>query len=193
MRGRHCFQNHLTKEEGFLTDNATNADNTNSITTKLVTFIAGVYSMTTKPYTILVLLAMAMAMSSARAEQYKDFGDYTIHYSAFTTDILSPAVAKAYRITRSKNRAMINISVLKKVMGTTGAPSRAAVVATATNLNNQLRQVEFREVQEEGAIYYLAELPVNNGETLKISLNITPEGESEAYKFSFQEQFVTNY
>jgi hypothetical protein len=147
--------------------------------------------MITKPYFILLLLALPV--TSAVAEQYKDFGDYTIHYSAFTTDILSPAVAKAYQITRSKNRAMINISVLKKVMGTTGAPSKAAVVATATNLNNQLREVEFREVMEEGAIYYLAELAVNNGETLKISLNITPEGENEGYKFSFQEQFVTNY
>lgn len=147
--------------------------------------------MITKHYFILLLLAMPV--TSAYAEQYKDFGDYTIHYSAFTTDILSPAVAKAYRITRSKNRAMINISVLKKIMGTTGTPSKAAVLATATNLNNQLREVEFREVLEEGAIYYLAEIPVNNGETLKISLNIKPEGESEAYKFSFQEQFVTNY
>ena len=88
---------------------------------------------------------------------------------------------------------MINVSILKKVMGTTGTPSRATVVASATNLNNQLREVEFREVLEEGAIYYLAEVPVTNGETLKFSLNITPEAETEAYKFSFQEQFVTNY
>jgi hypothetical protein len=142
---------------------------------------------------IFILVLLYCAIPAVNAEQSKDFGDYTVHYSAFTTDILSPSVAKAYRITRSKNRAMINVSLLKKVMGTTGTPSKAAVVANATNLNNQLREVEFREVLEEGAIYYLAELPVNNGETLKFSLNITPEGESEAYKFSFQEQFVTNY
>jgi len=142
---------------------------------------------------IIILVLFYLAVPAVSAEQSKDFGDYTVHYSAFTTDILSPAVAKAYRITRSKNRAMINVSILKKVMGTTGTPSKAAVIANATNLNNQLREVEFREVLEEGAIYYLAELPVNNGETLKFSLNIIPEGESEAYKFSFQEQFVTNY
>jgi len=147
--------------------------------------------MISKPY--FILLFLALPITSANAEQYKEFGDYTVHYSTFTTDILSPAVAKAYRITRSKNRAMINVSVLKKVMGTTGAPSRAAVAATATNLNNQLREVEFREVKEEGAIYYLAELPVNNGETLNFSLDVTPEGKTAPYKFSFQEEFVTNY
>ena len=142
---------------------------------------------------IILLVTLFITVPVVNAEQSKDFGDYTVHYSAFTTDILSPAVAKAYRITRSKNRAMINVSILKKVMGTTGTPSRATVVASATNLNNQLREVEFREVLEEGAIYYLAEVPVTNGETLKFSLNITPEAETEAYKFSFQEQFVTNY
>ena len=147
--------------------------------------------MISKPYFILLLLALPI--TSAYAEQYKDFGDYTVYYSAFTTDILSPAIAKAYRITRSKNRALVNISVLKKVMGTTGAPSRATVVATATNINNQLREIDFREVKEEGAIYYLAELSVSNGETLNFSLKITPEGEKDTYQFSFQEQFVTNY
>ena len=67
------------------------------------------------------------------------------------------------------------------------------MVATATNINNQLREIDFREVKEEGAIYYLAELSVSNGETLNFSLKITPEGEKDTYQFSFQEQFVTNY
>lgn len=147
--------------------------------------------MISKPYFIFLILALPI--TSAYGEQFKNFGDYTVHYSTFTTDILSPAIAKEYRIKRSKNRALVNISVLKKVMGTTGAPSRAKVTATATNLNNQLREVEFREVKEEGAIYYLAELQVNNGETLNFSVSVTPEGEKEPYKFSFQEQFVTEY
>lgn len=140
---------------------------------------------------ILFALFLGAIPFVAGAEQAKIFGDYTIHYSAFTTDILTPEVAKAYRIQRSKNRALLNISVLKKVMGTTGQPVKAAVQASATNLSAQLRELEVRELNEHGAIYYIAETPVNNEETLKYILNVTPEGEPQAFAFSFDQQFFT--
>jgi hypothetical protein len=131
--------------------------------------------------------------TEASTEQFRDYGDYNIHFIAFTTDILSADVAKTYQITRSKNRALVNISVLKKVMGTTGTPSLATVTGTATNLSSQLREMEFKEVREQGAVYYLAEVSVNHGETFKFDMDITPEGHDETYKLSFSEQFVTDY
>jgi hypothetical protein len=134
---------------------------------------------------------MSTAVSNVSAEQSKSFGDYTVHFSAFTTDILSPEVAKSYRISRSKNRSLLNISVLKKVMGTYGSPVSASVEATATNLSAQLRELDVRELIEHGAIYYIAETTVNNEETLKFTLTITPEGETKPFSFSFQQQFFT--
>lgn len=140
---------------------------------------------------ILMTLAISVATFSVNAEQSKSFGAYTVHFSAFTTDILSPEVAKLYRIPRSKNRALLNISVLKKVMNTLGNPVKAKVYATATNLSSQLRKLEMRELNEDGATYYIADTTVNNKETLKYSLAITPAGEAEAYTFSFHQQFFT--
>lgn len=142
-------------------------------------------------FAILVAASLAMAGLSAAAEQSKTFGDYTIHYAAFTTDLLSPEVAKSYKIRRSKNRALLNVSVLKKVMETTGKPVTARIEATATNLSRQLRQLEMRELSSQGAIYYIAETAVNNEETLVFELNITPEGESVALNFTFRQQFFT--
>ena len=81
------------------------------------------------------------------AEQSQTFGDYTIHYNAFTTDILEPSVARIYKIPRSKNRVLLNISVLKKVMGTTGQPVTAKIQATATNLSAQVKTLEMREIR----------------------------------------------
>ena len=138
----------------------------------------------------LSILILAVA-TPAIAEQAKNFGDYEIHYVAFTTDILSPEVAKSYNLTRSKNRALLNISVLKNVMGTSSQPVRAKVVASATNLSSQLKKFEIRELGEQGAIYYIAEIPVNHRETLKFNLNVTPDGEENTYTFSFQQQFFT--
>ena len=43
----------------------------------------------------------------------ENIGDHVVHFSAQTTDQLPPEVARAYNIVRSKNRAMLNVSVLK--------------------------------------------------------------------------------
>lgn len=134
---------------------------------------------------------LTLSCAGAMAEQSSTFGDYAVHYSAFTTDILTPEVAKAYGISRSKSRALLNISVLKKIMGTTGQPVRARVQASATNLSSQLRQLSVRELNDGGAIYYLAETAVADGETLKFSITVTPEGSTATTTVTFDQQFFT--
>jgi hypothetical protein len=142
---------------------------------------------------LLKFMITALLMPAAAfAEQSKSFGDYTIHYSAFTTDTLSPEVAKQYQIPRSKNRAMVNISILKKDEGLLGKPVRAKIEGAAKNLSEQLRALQIREVVSEDAVYYIAETPIANQETLRYDFEITPEGEQTAFHISFQEQFYTN-
>jgi len=141
---------------------------------------------------ISLLLTAMLLPAATRAEQSRTFGDYTIHYSAFTTDTLSPEVAKEYRIQRSKNRAMVNISVLKKDNGLFGKPVRAKIEGAARNLSEQLRTLQIREVVSGEAVYYLADTPIANQEILKYDFQITPEGEQTAYQITFQEQFYTN-
>lgn len=142
---------------------------------------------------IACLIFATLLTSAAGAEQFETFGDYTVHYSAFTTDFLSVDIAKSYGITRSKNRALLNISILKKVLGTTGTPVHARVNVTATNLHAQVRELNVRELAEPGAVYYLAELPVSHGETLTFNVEVTPGDDKTPYNFSFQQQFVTKY
>ena len=143
-------------------------------------------------YLIKIVLLLIWLPSMAYAEQSKTFGEYTIHYSAFTTDHLTPAVAKLYKIPRSKNRVMVNISVMKNNDDPFGKSVRAKVEGEAKNLSEQLRELDIREISEEGAVYYIAETQINNAETLRYSFQITPEGEDSPYSISFQEQFFTN-
>ena len=149
----------------------------------------------TRIYPICIsLILFSFTAFSAQAEQAKTFGNYTVHYNAFTTNMLSPEIAKLYNIARSNNRALLNISILKKEMGTTTKPVRARIDATATNMNAQLHKLGVRELIESGepgAIYYLAETTVNNGDTLTYNISFTPEGEEQTYSFSFQQQFFT--
>jgi hypothetical protein len=126
---------------------------------------------------------------TADAQQYKTFGDYSIHYSAFRSDALTPEIARVYNITRSKNRALLNITILKKAE--TMKPVRASIVATATNLSSQLKTFEMREINEQDAIYYITEVYVAHRETLQFNLAVTPEGEENTYSFSFRQEFFT--
>lgn len=149
--------------------------------------------MVRKPAIACSLIFLIITLPVA-AEQAKTFGDYTVHYNAFTTDALSPDMARLYKITRSNNRALLNVAILKQTQGKSTKPVKARVTASATNLTSQLNQLEVREIIEggdPGAIYYLAETAVHNGDTLNYTVSFTPEGETRTYNFTYQQQFVT--
>ncbi|MBT8128727.1 MAG: DUF4426 domain-containing protein [Gammaproteobacteria bacterium] len=139
----------------------------------------------------LFILALLGLGTNATAENSRVFGDYVVHYNAFRSDTLSPEIAKAYELTRRNNRIIVNITVLKKVMGTTGKPVAATIAGNASNLTGQMKNLEFREIKEGTAIYYIAELKVSDGEFLKFKLNITPEGEQGPARLQFSKRFFT--
>lgn len=126
---------------------------------------------------------------------HRDFGKYRIHFNALSTDSLAPQVAKAYGIVRSKSRAMLNVSIIRKEEGI-GSPVKGSVSVNATNLTGQLKVIKLREIVEgEGAsaaIYYIGELAVADGETLIFDISVAPEGETSSYKVRFQKQFFTS-
>jgi hypothetical protein len=122
-------------------------------------------------------------------ESFSDIGGHVIHFSAQLTDQLPPEVAQAYNILRSKNRAMLNVSVIDSA-------SDKAVSATVTvktvNLTGQLKDVVMRKIEEQEAIYYIGQTAVANQETLVFDISVTPEGAGEPSVVRFKRQFYTN-
>ena len=121
-----------------------------------------------------------------------DIGDYVVHFSAQTTDQLPPDVARAYNIVRSKSRAMLNVSVVRK---SDGQSVPATVSVKTTNLTGQLKNVTMRKIEEPGdtvAVYYIGETPVANRETLLFDISVKPEGQSTMSEVRFKRQFYTD-
>lgn len=118
-----------------------------------------------------------------------DIGSHVVHFSAQSTDQLPPEVARAYDILRSKNRAMLNVSVIRKADNT---PVTAAVTVKTVNLTGQLKNVTMRQIDEQEAIYYIGETPVANRETLIFDINVLPEGETRASDVRFKREFYTD-
>lgn len=136
-----------------------------------------------------VLLACTSYMASA--ENSRDFGDYVVHYNAVATDMLPPQVAREYNITRSSSRGMINITVMKKLLGSPGKPIHAHVEAAAVNLAGQRRDIPLREIRDGTAIYYIGEFGVSHEETLKFSIRITPQATQKVLQVEFSQDFYT--
>ncbi|MCF6255089.1 MAG: DUF4426 domain-containing protein [Gammaproteobacteria bacterium] len=126
----------------------------------------------------------------SQAGEPQVFGDYTVHYNAFNTDTLQPKMAATYNIVRSKNRGMVNISVLKKT-DSGNKPVRADITISASNLTGQLRTLKVREVNKNNAIYYLSEFHVAHEEMLNFTLKILPEGSSQSMTVNFRQKFFT--
>jgi hypothetical protein len=114
---------------------------------------------------------------------------FTVHFSALSTDQLPPEVARQYNIVRSKNRAMLNVSVVKQ---DDGSSVTANVAVKTVNLTGQLKNVNMRKIQEQEAIYYIGEIPVANSETLIFDISVVPEGQERPIEVRFKRQFFTN-
>jgi hypothetical protein len=139
----------------------------------------------------LALLAV-MLSATATAQQAQQFEDYTIHYNALNSSLISPAVAKVYGIRRSDSRALINISVLKNSENQLPTAVKATVTASGRNLTGQTRKIEMREINErDDAIYYIGELSVRNMETFDFTVLVTPEGQNKPFNVKFRQQFYT--
>jgi hypothetical protein len=131
----------------------------------------------------------AQEPSLPATETSKDFGDYILHFNAIATEELTPEIAQQYGIVRSANRAMLNVTILRKdEVGMTEAVP-GSVAASAINLTAQLKNLSFREITEGDAIYYIAEFPISHEETLIFSIDATPINEASRFSVRYKRQF----
>jgi len=143
-------------------------------------------------YVPLLLAVMLSAPFCAVAENSTTVGDFTVHYNAFTTSILTPEVAKAYGIQRSKYRGMLNVSVIKEKRGTTGTPVPGRIQVKTLTLTGQKTPLSMREIKEQEAVYYIGEFPIRNQEKVNFVIEVTPEGTSETFIVKMEQQFFTD-
>lgn len=132
--------------------------------------------------------ALALAALPALAEQSVRSGDVVVHYSALPTTSLSPEVARHSGITRSANRALVNVAIRQGQPGADRALS-GQVQIVATNLSGQRSDLQVREVREADAIYYLAQARTAGTDTLAFEIEVLPEGASAPIRIQFTQEF----
>ncbi|MET3454006.1 MULTISPECIES: DUF4426 domain-containing protein [Pseudomonas] len=109
----------------------------------------------------------ALAADVIKAERMEKFGDITVHYNTFNSTFLTPDIAKAAELTRSKNQGVINVSVIKG-----GKPLMAQVSGSVKDLTSSSVPLKFKQVIEQGAIYYIAQYPVEQQEVRTFEIEV---------------------
>ncbi len=135
----------------------------------------------------ITILLLALIALPSFAGQFKTIKDVEVHYSAFNSTFLTPQVARSYKLTRNGYSAILNISVLDT--SSLGKPAASAQVSgNVRNLIGNIRKLEFREIKEADAIYYLAEFPITNEENLTFDIDVNASTKG-AGKLKFSQKF----
>lgn len=136
---------------------------------------------------LLLLLSLLLVGSASVAQNVKTIGDHTIHYVAYNSRFLAPEVAKAYGITRGDDIGMVNISVQK---GTVDAEGRQAdITGHAINMIQQVKHMNFREVREGKAIYYLSPFKFDNEDSLTFNFEVKIKDTGSSHTIKWQQRF----
>ncbi len=123
---------------------------------------------------ILLALCLTAFALLAQAEQKKVFGEYEVHYSVIPTSFIPQDAARAYNIVRASNRMLLNIAVRRLTPEDPGNETAAQAAKVAAIRHDLMRpfELEFNEIKEPGAIYYVSDFPVLNEELSRFKVTV---------------------
>lgn len=138
----------------------------------------------------ILLQCLALALFpvglSAHADQVQSFGDYSVRYSAFNSSFLQPEVAKAYGLSRSRNRGVLMVTVQRD---DEAVPARTR--ALVDDVVGRSQVVNLREVRAGESIYYVGGFSIIDGEMLRFTVDVFPEGTPQDFTVQFRQQLYT--
>ncbi|ALQ55804.1 hypothetical protein PI2015_2530 [Pseudoalteromonas issachenkonii] len=141
-------------------------------------------------FCFIACLALAFNAHSAQEQgaQYKELGPWQVHYIAFPSTFIQPQIAKTYGLERSGYKGIVNISILKN--DTDKTAQKATLQGTARNLLGNKQSLNFKEVVEGDAVYYLAQVDYTNEEILRFEIEIQQGNHFQTLKF--QQKFYVD-
>ncbi|TBR41570.1 DUF4426 domain-containing protein [Marinomonas agarivorans] len=120
------------------------------------------------------------------------FGDYTLNYTVFESTFLQPNIAQQYGFTRSKNKGLLNVALIKERSGKLPLSVPAVVTAKVRNLLGQIVTLEFTTIKEGDAIYYIAPFSKTDDEILKFEITARLNANSPAMTVNTQKHLYVD-
>ncbi len=146
------------------------------------------------------MLAVMLAAGSAWAEADGGFSadggvqyfgkEWELHYSVFNSTFLRAKNAASIGITRAGNRAVITIA-LRHRKGEESYPAPAQVTGGYRDLIHG-HELNFQEVREGEAVYYLSGFQFSHRDLLRFRIQVTPEGASRPLLLKFRRRLYAD-
>jgi hypothetical protein len=110
-----------------------------------------------------------------------ELDNHIVYYNVFNSTMIPADVARIHKLVRGEDRVYVNIALVSKEGGY-GIP--AVLSGYHRNLMQQKFELEFIEIKEPTATYYLAPIRFNNEEILHIDIAISDIEEKDSGSFT---------
>ena len=135
-------------------------------------------------------LTLLLMSSFSWGEQKVVENGYEVHFNAFNSSFVTPEVAAANDIIRSKVRALVNVAVFEiNDDGKTAVP--ATLTGQASNLLGQMQTINFSPIKEGDALYYIGGFRFSEAERMTIKLSVRANPNTPVIETSFTQTFYT--
>lgn len=146
--------------------------------------------MLTAVLSLLCLPVFAQPQAAPTTPTEKQFGADTVYFSVLNTSFLSPEIARSYGIVRGDNKFLINVAI-RRQQDDRDVAAAAQVSGSTSDLIHR-SELEFLEVAEQDALYYIASFEIDNTEKRDFRLKILAEGQRQSYDINFNKKLYVD-
>lgn len=139
-----------------------------------------------------LIAAASLPGVSAVAADSTRVGGLTIYHTAFSSDALTPEVARSAGLQRSPHMGVLNVSVRADQAGAVPAPVKALVDVDLFEGERRLGPVPMREVEVMGGTSYLGQFPIRDGQELQFEIRVRPAGAAAPTTVPLRQEFFTH-
>ena len=137
----------------------------------------------------LLMFASALALAqSGPAQSPQRFGDLLVHHNTFNSSYLQPEIAAAAGLQRGPRQGVVNIAV-QRVTDDGIEVVDARVEGTVKNLIQQTTPLKFIRIQEEEAIYFVANYSAAQRGLLQFEVRVQADDNAPVHTVRFQQEF----
>lgn len=139
---------------------------------------------------LLIIFLIGLSHPACATDKYsKVFGKYTIHYSTFNSLFIPADIAKTHNLVRANDQTLVNISVQETA---TKKSIPAKITGTAKNLIQQTKTIDFKKIDEPGAVYYIGAIRHTDEEVFHLNFSIHVADEPSAFTFKISKKLYTD-
>ncbi|SDT05092.1 protein of unknown function [Halopseudomonas xinjiangensis] len=135
----------------------------------------------------LLLLASAAAVGQVQTQPQR-FGDLLVHYNLLNSSYLDPEIAANAGLARGPTHGVLTLLVQRDTPEGK-VPVDARVSGTVSNLLQQSQPIEFIRIQEDEAIYFVANYTAAQRGVLRFEVNVQAEEGATVHTLRFQQEF----